>query len=147
MKIILRKDHPTLGNAGEILEVKSGYARNYLIPEGVAVMATTKNMKMLEEEQRLLLVRENKDKKEAEVLAKSLETVSLTVAVPVGEEDRIFGSVTSQNLADKLKEKGFEIDKKKILLKDPIKALGFYNVAIKLHTDVEAAIRVWVVKE
>jgi large subunit ribosomal protein L9 len=147
MKIILRQDYPQLGKTGEILEVKNGYARNFLIPQGIAVTATPKNTKMLEEEQRLSVARESRDRKEADILAKSLETVSLTVAVAVGEEDRIFGSVTSQNIADKLKEKGIEIDKKKILLKDPIKALGIYNVAIKLHTDVEAAVRVWVVKE
>ena len=147
MKIILRKDFSELGQTGDILEVKNGYARNYLIPQGIAVLATPKNMKGLEEEQRLSEIRMNKDRKNAEILAKELETVSLTVAVAVGEEDRVFGSVTAQNIADKLKEKNYDIDKKKILLKEPIKALGIYNVSIKLHTDVEASIRVWVVKE
>jgi large subunit ribosomal protein L9 len=147
MKVILRKDFSQLGQTGDILEVKNGYARNYLIPQGIAVLATPKNMKSLEEEQRLSEIRMNKDRKNAEILAKELETVSLTVAVAVGEEDRVFGSVTAQNIADKLKEKNYNIDKKKISLKEPIKALGIYNVSIKLHTDVEAGIRVWVVKE
>jgi len=147
MKVILRKDFVQLGKSGDICDVKNGYARNYLIPQGIAVVAMPKNMKMLEEEQRLSELKMNKDRKTAQALAGELETVSLTVAVAVGEEDRVFGSVTTQNIADKLKEKGYGIDKKKILLKEPIKALGIYNVSIKLHTDVEAAIRVWVVKE
>jgi len=147
MKVILRKDFTQLGQTGDILEVKNGYARNYLIPQGLAIIATPKNMKSLEEEQRLSELRMNKDRKHAESLVKELDTVSLTVAVAVGEEDRVFGSVTTQNIADKLKEKNYDIDKKKILLKEPIKALGIYNVAIKLHSDVEASIRVWVVKE
>ena len=147
MKVIIKQDFEQLGRSGEIVEVRSGYARNYLIPKGIAVVATPKNMKMFEEEQRLSEIRKHKDQKTAEKLAKELETVSLTVAVAVGEEDRIFGSVTAQNIADKLKEKGYNIDKKKIQMKEPIKALGIYTVGIKLYTDVEANVRVWVVKE
>ncbi len=147
MKIILRKDIENLGREGDILTVKDGFARNYLLPQGMAVLATEKNMRILAEENKIREIRKNKDRKNAEALAKELENVSLTISVPVGEEDRVFGSVTTQMIAEKLKEKGHDIDKKKILLKEPIKALGIYNVSLKLHTDVEAGIRIWVVKE
>ena len=147
MKIILRKEHENLGREGEVITVKNGFARNFLIPQGIAVLATEKNMRILAEENKIREIRKNKDRKNAEMLAKEMENVSLTISVPVGEEDRVFGSVTAQMIADKLKEKGHEIDRKKILLKEPIKALGIYNVSLKLHTDVEAGIRIWVVKE
>ena len=102
---------------------------------------------MLEEEKKLFEKKKNKDRRHAESLAKELEKVSLTATVAVGEEDRVFGSVTTQTIAELLKEKGYEIDKKKIVLQEPIKALGIYNVMVKLATEVEASIRVWVVKE
>lgn len=147
MKIILRQDYDPLGKTGDVVTVKDGYARNFLIPKRIAISATPKNMKILEEEQKTLQHRENKDRRRAETLAKEMEKVSLTATVPVGEEDRVFGSVTAQTVADLLKEKGYDIDRRKIQLEEPIKALGIYAVPLKLHTDVEAKIRVWVVKE
>ena len=147
MKIILRTDHEKLGKAGEIVNVKDGFARNFLMPNRIGILATPKNMKILEEEQKILNRQKDKDKRMAETLSQELEKVSLTAAVSVGEEDRVFGSVTSQDIADLLKEKGFEIDKRKIQLEEPIKALGIYSIAIKLHSDVEGKVRVWVVKE
>ena len=147
MKVILRVDHESLGKAGEVHNVKAGYARNYLIPKKIAVEATPGNIQLLEREKKLDVVRQNKDKKLAVVQAAELEKVSLTATVQVGEEDKVFGSVTAQDIADLLKEKGFEIDKKKISLDEPIKALGVYNVSIKLHQDVDATIKVWVVKQ
>jgi len=146
MKVILKKDVETLGPAGKIIDVKDGYARNYLIPWGIALKADEKNIKILEEEQKRLKLKLNKDKKNAELLAEKLNGVSCTATVSVGEEDRVFGSVTSQNIADLLKEKGFDIDRKKILLEEPIKALGIYEIPIKLHSEVEAKIKLWVVK-
>lgn len=147
MKIILRNDYESLGKAGEIVTVKDGFARNFLIPKGVAVLATKSNIKRLEDELRLSVRQQEKDLHEAEALVKELEKLSVTATVAVGEEDRVFGSVTTQDIADLLKEKGFEVDKRKITLDEPIKALGVYTVPIKLHSEVEAKVRVWVVKE
>ena len=147
MKVILREDYDPLGRVGEIVTVKDGYARNFLIPKRIAILANPRNMKALEEEQKQRERQQDKDRKHAEDLVKELEKISLTATVAVGEEDRVFGSVTAQAIADLMKEKGYDIDKRKILLDEPIKALGIYSVAIKLHTDVEAKVRLWVVKE
>ena len=147
MKIILRQDYESLGKTGEVVTVKDGYGRNFLIPQGIAILATQKNTRVLEEELKSRERQVGKDRKVAEVLAEELAKISLTAAVAVGEEEKIFGSVTSQDVAELLKEKGYDIDKKKILLSDPIKALGIYTVDIKLHTEVLANVRVWVVKE
>lgn len=146
MKIILRQDYEPLGKTGDIVTVKDGYARNFLIPKKVAVTATPKNMKILEEEHKLQGRRKEKDRIWAKNLAEELEQVSITAAVPVGDEDRIYGSVTPQMIADLLKEKGHEIDKRKIQIEEPIKALGVYTVSVKLYSDIEAKIRLWVVK-
>lgn len=147
MKIILRQDFQPLGKTGDTVTVKDGYARNYLIPQQIAVSATSKNIKRLEEERKLSQRRENRDRRQAEILAEELQQLSLTATVAVGEEDRVFGSVTAQTIADLLKEKGYEIDKRKIQLEDPLKALGVYTVPLRLHSEVEAKIRIWVVKE
>ena len=147
MKVILRKDYENLGKLREVVDVKDGYARNFLIPQGIAVTATERNMRVLQEELKLSEVRQNKAKKQAEALAKKLGDVSLTAAVKVGEEDKVFGAVTAQDIATLLAEKGYEIDKKDVELGEPIKALGVYTVSIKLHTEVHAEVRLWVVKE
>ena len=147
MKVILKKDFDTLGKISEIVDVKRGYARNYLIPKGIALKADDKNIKILEAEQQRSELKLSKDKKIAEKLAEKLEGVSCTTTVTVGEEDKVFGSVTTQEIADLLKDKGFEIDRKKISLDEPIKALGIYTIPIKLHAEVEAKIKLWVVKE
>lgn len=147
MKVILKQDFETLGTVGEIVDVKPGYARNYLIPKGIALKAEEKNIQILATERRQLELKVTKDKKSAEKLAEKLSEVSCTATVTVGEEDKVFGSVTSQIIADLLKDKGFDIDRKKISLDEPIKALGIYTIPIKLHTEVEAKIKLWVVKE
>lgn len=147
MKIILRQDYESLGKTGDTITVKNGYARNFLIPKGIAITATARNMKILKEEEKLFTNRKDKDRRKSDSIAKELSKISITVSVPVGEEDRVFGSVTSQTIAEVLKEKGHDIDKKKIQLEEPIKALGVYTVPIKLHSEVEANLRVWVVKE
>ncbi len=147
MKVIIKKDHEKLGKTGELVNVKDGYARNYLIPQGIAVFATEKNMKQLQEEQRMGERQKLKDKQAAEALAEELGNISITAAVTVGEEDKVFGSVTTQMIGDLLAEKGHVIDKRKIQLDEPIKTLGVYNVSIKLYSEVEAKVRVWVVKE
>ncbi len=147
MKVILRETIDALGDAGKIVDVKPGYAMNFLIPKGKAVLATNSNLKVYEQEQKLENIRAQKGKKLSEELAQKLSKISVTSAVQVGEEDKIFGSVTTQNIADLLKEQGFDIDRKKIILDEPLKALGVYDVAIKLHPEVEATIKVWVVRE
>jgi len=147
MKILLREDYKGLGEAGDVIKVKDGFARNFLIPQGVAFIATEQNKKRYENDLKQQRFRVERDKIQAEELSKKLENVSCTISVQVGEEDKLFGSVTSQNIADVLAEQGFTIDKRKIQLDEPIKALGIYSVPIKLHPEVEAAVKVWVVKE
>src|SRR3990172_8971316 len=134
MKIILREGVENLGQPGDIVEVKAGYGRNYLIPRNRALKATPKNLKIYEQEKKRLESKKLKDKEDAEALAQKLSIVSLTATVAVGEEDKVFGSVTSQNIADLLKAKGFDLDRRKILLDEPLKALGVYEVPIKLHS-------------
>jgi len=147
MKVILREEVSSLGIKGDVVNVTPGYARNYLVPRQLAFEATPSNLKVYEEEQRQKSVRANKEKRTAEKMALELEKVSCTAPVAVGEEDRVFGSVTTQTIADLLKEKGFDIDKRKIELEEPLKALGVYTVLIKVYQNVEAKVKVWVVKE
>ncbi len=146
MKVIIRKDFESLGKVGDIVEVKAGYARNFLIPQGIALKADNKNIKLLESEQKQIQVKLSKDKRSAEKLAEKLNNISCTATVTVGEEDKVFGSVTTQDIVELLTDKGFDIDRKKILLDEPIKALGIYTIPIKLHSEVEAKIKLWVVK-
>ncbi len=147
MEIILRQDYEGLGAAGKIVKVKDGFGRNYLIPKGVAYIATEANKKRHEADLKQQGMRLARDKKAAEELAEKLKNVSCTITVQVGEEDKLFGSVTSLNIAESLLSQGFEIDKRKILLEEPIKSLGIYSVPVKLHTEVEGTVKVWVVKE
>ncbi len=147
MKIILKEDVDRLGKRGDIITVKDGYARNYLIPRKLGLLATPGNLRIFEEEKKQLGVRENKSHRLADQVARKLKSVSITATVAVGDEDRVFGSVTAQTISTLLKEKGFDVDKKKIVLEEPIKALGVYTVPIKLHHDVQGKVKVWVVKE
>jgi len=147
MKVILRQDFENLGKIGEIVDVKDGYARNFLFPRGIAYAALKGNIKALEEEKKTVEKRYQQELKAAEELAAKLEPVSITIPVQVGEEDKIFGTVTTQMIADALTEKGHNIDKRKIEIEEPIKALGIYGVSLKLHPNVSAKIKVWVVRE
>lgn len=147
MKIILKKTLEKIGGAGEVVQVKDGYARNFLIPQGFASLATPGMIKAWEFEKKSIVKREQTKKSAAQELADKLSKIDITVPVTVGEEDKMYGSVTSQQIADLINEKGFEIDKRKIELETPIKALGTYEVSIKLHTEVNATVKVWVVKE
>src|SRR5919109_1088594 len=142
MKVIFTSDVESVGKIGEIREVKDGFARNYLLPKKIAVEATPENIKTWERRRQILKKKEESLKAEAESLAAKLREVSCTIPVKVGEEDRLFGSVTSQNISDALKEKGFEISRKDIELDSPIKTLGTYEVLIKLHSDVTTNIKV-----
>jgi large subunit ribosomal protein L9 len=147
MKVILRQDIPDLGKAGETLEVKGGYGRNFLIPRNMAIPATKANLKAIGEIDKQNLVRERKQKREAEQIKDKLEKLSLTSEVLVGEEDKIFGSVTSQNIAELLASQGFQIDKRNILLEDPIKSLGVYTIPIKIEKDIVANVKIWIIRK
>ncbi|MDZ7289215.1 MAG: 50S ribosomal protein L9 [candidate division KSB1 bacterium] len=147
MKVILRQDFESLGEAGKVLTVKDGYARNFLIPRGIAYEATARNLRQFDQDKLRLEAKQNREKRGAYALKEKLDGVSVTATVPVGEEDRVFGSVTTQDIAELLAAKGFEIDRRKIQLAEPIKALGFYEVPVKLHAEVQAIIKVWVVKQ
>lgn len=147
MKVILRKDYESLGKIGAVVEVKPGFARNYLFPNGIAYSALKGNLKALEEEKKVHVKKEQQELVKCEKLGAELEKVSVTIPVQVGEEDKIFGTVTNQMIADALTEKGYEIDKRKIEIEEPIKSLGIYGVNIKLHSAVSAKIKVWVVRE
>ena len=147
MKVILLKDIETLGSAGEVVEVKNGYGRNFLIPRNEALVATAANMAQFESRRKQQETLAERDRRAAEALAKKLEAESITAQVKVGEEDRLFGSVTAQNIAELLDEKGYEIDRRTIHLEDPIRELGVYNIEVRLHPEVAAAVKLWVVKE
>ena len=147
MEVILREDVEKLGSRGQVVKVAAGYARNFLIPKRLAVMATDSNKKIVEQERQAALRREAKEASEASELAKLLAGVSLTFAQKAGENDQLFGSVTSADIAARLEEQKFHIDRKKIVLHDPIKQLGEHTVTVKLHREVSVDIKVNVVKE
>jgi large subunit ribosomal protein L9 len=147
MKVILRDDIEKLGIAGNIINVADGYARNYLFPRNLAVPATKGNVRSIDEIKKQKQFRENKRKKEAQRLKDKLEKLSLTAEVQTGEEDKVFGSVTASNIASLLEGQGFEIDRRKIMLEEPLKALGVYTIEIKLAPDVTASVKLWVVKK
>ena len=147
MKVILLKDIESLGSAGEVVEVKNGYGRNFLIPRNEALIASTANMAQFESRRRQQETLAARDRRAAGALAKKLEAESITAQVKVGEEDRLFGSVTAQHIAELLEEKGYEVDRRAIHLEDPIRELGVYNVEVRLHPEVATAVKLWVVKE
>jgi large subunit ribosomal protein L9 len=147
MKIILVKDVEKLGEIGDIVDVADGFGRNFLIPQGLAVAATAKNKRQLEHEQRLREHRIARAKKEAEGLAGSLQGVACHFTRKAGEEGRLFGSVTAIDIAEKLKEAGYEVDRRLIQLEQPIKSLGEFTVPVRLRTDVSAMLNVTVAAE
>jgi large subunit ribosomal protein L9 len=147
MKVILRQNYETLGEIGDVVDVKDGFARNYLIPNKIAYAALKGNLKSFEEEKKTIEKKKQQEFHAAENLASELEKVSVSIPVQVGEEDKLFGTVTTQMIADSLKEKGFDIDKRKIEIEEPIKSLGIYETSIKIHPTVSAKIKVWVVRE
>lgn len=146
MKVLLKQDVAKIGKKGEMLEVKEGYARNFLFPNGLAVEAVGGALKQHEEEKKAQDRRKAKEKEEAEVLAAKLKGLTITLRHKAGEEGRLFGSITSAEIAEALKQKGFDIDKKKIHLEDPIRLVGTHSVTTKLHPEVVASIRVVVEK-
>ena len=147
MEIILRQAVENLGHTGDIVKVSPGYARNYLIPRGLAYEATAGNKKRLEQERARLEAAENERRGAAQGIAGTLENVSLTFSARVGEEGKLFGSVTAADIAQQLEAQGIHIEKRQIDLHEPIKALGVYRVPVRLHADVKPEIKVWVIKQ
>jgi large subunit ribosomal protein L9 len=147
MEIILRQAVENLGKPGDVVKVKSGYARNYLLPHGLAFEATPGNLKRIQQERERLEAAENERRSAAQGLAEKLEQVSLTFSARVGEEGKLFGSVTASDIAQQLETQGFHVEKRQIDLHEPIKALGVYRVPIRLHADVNPEVRVWVIKQ
>jgi len=147
MEIILRQAIENLGHPGDVVTVKNGYARNFLLPRGFAYEATPGNLKRIGAERGRLEAAESERRESASELAKRLEEVQLTFSARVGEEGKLFGSVTSADVAEQLAALGFNIEKRLIDLHEPIKALGVYRVPVRLHADVKPEIRVWVIKQ
>ena len=147
MKVILLENIERVGKAGDVVTVAEGFARNYLVPKNKAKPATPGNMKMLDALKKKSLEEEKKILDEAKALADKLSTLSLTINAQAGEEDKLFGSVSNDTIASALAEAGINIDKKDIFLEEPIKKLGVYQAAVKLHPEVKASLKVWVVKK
>jgi large subunit ribosomal protein L9 len=144
MKVILRQDVENLGKMGDIVEVRDGYARNYLIPRGLAYYASEGAIRRLEQEKRQYQRRLERERFSAQELAAQLEQLVLSIPMRVGEEGRLFGSVTPQMIADELSLRGFTIDRRAIVLEEPIRSLGTFEVKIKLHPEVVATVKLWV---
>lgn len=147
MEVILREDVAKLGHRGDLIRVAEGYARNYLLPRNLAMPATTGNKKVIEQERAAAVRREAVEKADAEKLAGMLGSLSVTVRRKAGEGDQLFGSVTSIDVADALAAQGYQVDRRKVHLEEPIKHLGDFDVPLKLHKDVTTQIKVHVTKE
>ncbi len=147
MDVILREDVEKLGTRGQLVKVAPGYARNFLLPNKIAVAATESNKKIVEQERQAHLRREAKVEGEAKDLGKLLGAVAITISQKAGENDQLFGSVTSKDIAEALEKQGYTIERRKIALEEPIKSLGEFKVPVRLHREVTAEITVTVVKE
>ena len=147
MEVILREHVDNLGERGEIVKVADGYARNYLLPRKLALPATAGNRKHVERERKIVEARESQEKAQAEAMAARLAAVDLTVARRVGDTEQLYGSVTAADIVDLLKERGFDVDRRKLILPEAIKAIGDHDVPLKLHREVTVALKVHVVKE
>ena len=147
MEVILREHVDNLGKRGEIVKVADGYARNYLLPRKLALPATDGNRKHVERERKIVEAREAAEKVQAEAIAARLAMIDITIQRRVGETDQLYGSVTAVDIADYLKDKGFEIDRRKLILPEPIKAIGEHTVPLKLHREVSVPLKVRVAKE
>jgi large subunit ribosomal protein L9 len=148
MEVILRQAIENVGQPGEVVKVSNGFARNYLLPRGLAMEATAGNKKRIEQDRQRLEAAESTRRDSAQELANKLNEVSLTFSARVGEEGKLFGSVTSSDIAGQLASQGYDfVEKRMIDLHDPIKALGVYRVPVRLHADVKAEVKVWVIKQ
>ncbi len=146
MKLILLKDYESLGQTGDIVKVKSGFARNFLIPSGIALRVTNKNLSVIKERKKFDLAREKRERSGFEEIAKKLSKTEITIEVQVGEEDKMFGSVSIKDIHKKILDKGIDVAEDSIILEKPIKALGIYNIDIKLSLNIDSNIKVYVIK-
>lgn len=147
MKVILKEDVKNIGNIGQIIDVADGFARNYLVPKGLAVEANTKNIKSLEHEKRVIQEKARKIRMSAQDLAGRISNTAVIIKAKAGEEGKLFGSVTSMDIAEQLANAGIDIDRKKISLDEPIRRIGSYTVNIRLHSDVSVQVNVQIVEE
>ena len=147
MKVILKEDVKSIGSMGQIVDVSDGFARNYLVPKGLAVEANVKNMRSLEHEKKVIQEKARKVKNSVQDLANRLANMNVVIKTKAGEEGKLFGSVTTMDIAEQLKNQGIEIDKKKISLDEPIKRLGTYAVNLKLHSEITAQVNIQVIEE
>lgn len=147
MEVILRQAVENLGKPGDVVKVSNGYARNFLLPRGIAFEATPGNLKRIAQEKDRLEAAENERRTAAQGLAERLEQVSLTFSARVGDEGKLFGSVTAADIAQQLESQGFEIEKRQVDLHEPLKTLGVFRVPVRLHADVKPEIKVWVIKQ
>ena len=145
MQLILREDVPNLGHIGDVVTVKPGYGRNFLVPRGLAVIATAKNVRELEHQKRVIAAREQKLLQDAEATKAKLEGLSVNIAKRVGEEEKLYGSVTTKEIAEALAAQGIEIDRRKLQVHQPIRSLGVHSVVASLGRELKAEIKVWVV--
>ena len=147
MQVILQVDVPPLGKAGDVVNVKEGYGRNFLLPQKKAVLADPKNLKMLEHQKKVVAAKQMKLKKSAEDLLEKISNTQVTIARETAEEEKLFGSVTTKDIAEALRKEGITIDRHNIQLDHPIKSIGVFDVPVRLHTEVTGTIKVWVVKK
>jgi len=147
MQVILKQKVQGLGDRGDVVKVKEGYARNFLFPKGLALISTPSQRRVLDEESRLHVVRDVKLKQSVQALAEKMKGLSCTLVVQAGEEDKLYGSVTGHDIAKAISDQGFAIDHKQVVLEEPIKKLGVYSVSVRLHREVEVPVKIWVVKE
>lgn len=147
MKVILEKEFENLGQIGDIVKVSDGYARNFLIPKGIAIKAAEKNLAELEHQKRVMQAKVQKQIKEAKDLADKFNEYSCSINKKVGENEKIYGSVTSADIEEALKKDGYNISRKDIIIEEPIKALGVYTVTVKISKGIDAKLKVWVVEE
>lgn len=147
MKVILREDVQDVGRSGQTVEVKAGFGRNFLIPRNLAIPASKANLKSIGEIAKQSAVRDRKRKRTAEILRDKIEKIELSAEVLVGEEDKLYGSVTSQDIVTMLEQQGITVEKRTVVLEEPIKALGVYTVPIRIGKEVTANCKVWVVKK
>jgi large subunit ribosomal protein L9 len=147
MKVILKGDVKNLGSMGQVVDVADGFARNYLVPRGLAVEANTKSIKSLEHEKKVIQEKAKKIKSQVQDISEKISSMTIVIKAKVGEEGKLFGSVTSMDIAEQLKNEGIEIDKKKISLEEPIKRIGSYSVNIRMHPEITTQVNIQVVEE
>jgi len=147
MQVILTQDVLDLGHAGEVVDVRAGYGANYLIPKGLAVLATAGNQRRLAHDQRRIEAAIARERATAAEQAKRLQGMNVTLTRLVGEDDKIFGSVTTKDIADALQDEGIKLDRRQLMLESPLKSLGVYEVEVRIHREVSATIKVWVVAD